>query len=354
MKKIGICIKSLEIGGAERLLTDIIKIISKTNKYKIKLLTEKENLASSYYQEIKDKIEYRYLLNNRENSYSGIFSKLIKSLMKQHRFKKFEKDLDIIIDFLDADFFKYIKKVKNKKKITWLHSDYNFLKQRKKVDRKLDSYDEIITITKESFKEIKKLYPQKVVKQIYNVIDFERIEKKKYESIDIKEKYFLTVCRLNESEKDVSTLIEAFSKYTGTEKLYIIGDGKDKKNLEKKVKVKGLEEKVRFLGKKNNPYSYMKNAELFILSSKVEGFGIVLAEALFSGTKVISSDCKTGPREILLDGKIGELFLVGDSNDLLEKINIAKNKEYDKKEIEDSLKRFEKDNFIKKIERELV
>lgn len=348
MKKIGFCINSLEMGGAEKLLVDIINTLSETKEYEIFLLTKVKS-NSYFYNKIKDKVKYFYLLEKEETN--NILSRLKNSMMKRMQFKKFAEDLDIIIDFLDCDFYKYIKKVKNKKRIAWLHLSYRELQKRKKIEKKIYYYDKVIVIADDMEKEIKTETENLNIYKIYNLIDFSMIDKKLEENREKlpKERYFLTVCRLNEEQKDVTTLINAFSLYKGNEKLLIIGDGEDRKKLEKLCKEKKLENKIKFLGTFSNPYIFMKCAECFILSSKTEGFGLVIVEALYCGTKVISSNCPVGPREILLDGEIGELFKVGDEKELLDKLNNISQKEYDKNLIEQSLKRYSKEEFIKKF-----
>jgi len=348
VKKIGFCIDSLEMGGAENLLVDIIMELSKY--YELSLLTKYK--SNSYlYNKVKNKVDYYYLQD-------GVikicwWNKLFLSIDKRIKFKKFEKDLDIIIDFLDGDFHKYIKKVKSKKKIIWLHLNYLDLVSKKRIQDKIYDYDKIIVICNEMKKQLlaKSIDIMKIHK-IYNFVDFDRInlllnEKNNYK--EIQGDYFLTVCRLNEEQKDVETLLKAFSKYDGDERLIIIGDGPDRKKLEKLSTQLKIDKKVVFLGEINNPYVYMQHAKLFILSSKSEGFGLVLVEALYCGAKVISSNCLVGPKEILLDAEIGELFEVGNSVDLLRKINIALEKKYDYEQIKKSLERFDKKEFIKNI-----
>lgn len=354
MKTLGICINSLEIGGAERLIIDIINLLLGTNKYKIKLLTYEES-KSILMKELDSKVEYSYLLKNKRDKRNIFLFKLKNSIQKKIMFKKFTKNMDIIIDFLDADFYKFLKKDKKIEKITWLHSSYESLLSRKKIEKKLNIYQKTIVITKEMFEELKNKDNINKLVQIYNMIDYERIEKKLKEKINLEEekllkgKYFLTVCRLNENEKDVKTLLNAYKIYEGEEKLYIIGEGESKNELVAFVKKNNLNKRVFFLGLKINPYIYMKNAEAFILSSKLEGFGLVIAEALYCGTKVISSNCNYGPKEILLDGEIGELFEIGDIEKLTKLLNEIKEKEYNKELIESSLKRFEKNKIIKLI-----
>ena len=110
------------------------------------------------------------------------------------------------------------------------------------------------------------------------------------------------------------------------EKLVIVGDGPHKNSLETLVKDLNVEKEVIFLGKRSNPYIWIKNSKLFILSSKYEGFPTVLIEALVLNIPTVSSNCLTGPKEILENGKYGKLFEV--SNELeLERVilNILKN-----------------------------
>lgn len=352
MRKIGFCIDSLEMGGAEKLLVDIVDLLSSTQKYEIYILTKNES-NSFLYNKIKDKIRYSYLISNKnENKYRklGKIGKFIASIVKSKNFKKFSSKVDIIIDFLDGDFCKYIKKEKRKEKIIWLHSNYTKLLTGKKIEKKMSYYDKILVITEEMYKNVKSIYQKSNIHNLYNMVDYEKISNFLKEKFDKKEDYFLTVCRLDESDKDVSSLIKAFSKYKGAEKLYIIGDGKDRTKMEELSYSLNCEERIVFLGTQNNPYKYMKNAKLFIFSSKSEGFGLVIAEALYCGAKVIASDCDYGPREILLNGEIGELFEVGNIEEVLSKIEIANKKEYSKIKIENSLKRFNKQEFLMNFE----
>ena len=348
MLKIGFCINSLETGGAEKLLVDIVNALYETKNYEIHILTKLKS-NSYFFNLIKDKIKYDFLLEKKSE---GFFSKTRDSIIKKIKFKKFSEKIDIIIDFLDGDFSSYIKNIKNKKKIVWLHSSYkNLLIRKRDIDEKLKYYDKILVISDDMEKELLEI--RKDLKNFYkvdNFVDYQEIDKKLNEDLkidfDFNQKYFLTVCRLNEEQKDVKTLIEAFSLYKGDEKLVIAGDGPDRKMLEDLCIEKKIKDKVIFLGMINNPFIFMKNSQAFILSSKVEGFGLVLIEALYCGTKVISSDCPTGPSQILLNGEAGELFEVSNVDQLLNKLEIIHNKEYNKAKIEETLKRYTRENFI--------
>ena len=110
--------------------------------------------------------------------------------------------------------------------------------------------------------------------------------------------------------------------------LLIIGDGSERKNIYKFIKDNDLENNVNLLGYKSNPWKYLSRSDLFVLSSIWEGFGNVIVESMILGVPVISSDCNSGPSEILVDGKYGDLFEIRDYNKLSELIL----KEYNSRE----------------------
>ena len=120
-------------------------------------------------------------------------------------------------------------------------------------------------------------------------------------------------------QKDFATLLKAFeivSLNRGNLKLLLFGEGKQRVMLEKMASDLGIAEKVRMPGYTRNPYHYMKRAALFVLTSRFEGFGNVVAEALACGCNVVSTNCKSGPSEILDGGKYGALAKVGDPEDI--------------------------------------
>jgi glycosyltransferase involved in cell wall biosynthesis len=123
----------------------------------------------------------------------------------------------------------------------------------------------------------------------------------------------LAVGRLTK-QKDFSTLIRAFSLVQQQYKarLMILGEGEERPLLNRLIQELGLENGVIMPGFVSNPYAYMSRAAVFVLSSAWEGLGIVLIEALAVGTPVVSTNCQSGPSEILDNGKYGRLIPVGD------------------------------------------
>jgi glycosyltransferase involved in cell wall biosynthesis len=134
----------------------------------------------------------------------------------------------------------------------------------------------------------------------------------------------LAVGRL-QIQKDYPTLIRAFAQVRQTQpvRLLILGEGSERPLLEALIKELGLEQDVSLPGFVMNPYAYMARAALFVLSSRWEGLPTVLIEALCCGTAVVSTDCPSGPREILSDGKYGQLTAVGDVDALARAIEMT-------------------------------
>lgn len=125
-----------------------------------------------------------------------------------------------------------------------------------------------------------------------------------------------------EAQKDFPNLIRAFAQVRAVQeaRLIILGWGPDREKLEALIKELNLEEYVDLPGYTQNPYAYMANASLFVLSSAWEGLPTVLIEAMALGTPVVSTDCESGPSEILANGKYGHLVPVSDTKALADAI----------------------------------
>ena len=123
-------------------------------------------------------------------------------------------------------------------------------------------------------------------------------------------------------QKDFATLIRAFALVKKEQKvrLVILGEGQLKNQLLTLVGQLNLENDVAILDFVENPYAYMAKSAVFVLSSGWEGFGNVVAEALAAGAPVVSTNCPSGPAEILDNGKYGELVAVGNSQGMAEAI----------------------------------
>ncbi len=124
----------------------------------------------------------------------------------------------------------------------------------------------------------------------------------------------LTAGRLVISQKDQPTLLRAFAEVLKSRpaRLVVLGEGPDLNKLTAFARELGIRAHVDFAGFRPNPFAYMSRAQVFVLSSVHEGLGVVLIQAMACGTPVVSTDCPSGPREILESGRWGHLVPVGD------------------------------------------
>ncbi|MBE9166063.1 glycosyltransferase [Pleurocapsales cyanobacterium LEGE 06147] len=201
--------------------------------------------------------------------------------------------------------------------------------------------DRIVTVSQKAAEELAQFtgLPVERIQSIYNpVINSELLEKAR---APLEHPWFLPqeppvilgVGKL-EAQKDFPTLILAFAwvRKVRAARLAILGWGPDQPKLQALIQELGLEEDVALLGYVDNPYAYMARAAVFVLSSAWEGLPTVLIEAMAVGTPVVSTDCSSGPAEILDNGKYGWLTPVGDSTALAKAILAAidsKHKEVD-------------------------
>ena len=375
MKKILFKSGSTMMGGLEKVQIEYINFLVKQEKYQIKIVIENDNgRDNSLEKYINSNVtylkDYNYILeikNLRENRKKSLWSRIKYNLAitkeKKYADNKFlqiykKYKPDIVIDF-DSSLTKIIDKLNSSKNLVWIHSSIkNWKKKKSKIDRFVDrisKYSKIICICKEMKEDLINLKNElkKKVDFLYNPIDFDRIKKLSNEDFSeedkklLKDKFLLSIARLDCVPKDFETLFKAYeiAKKNGYDgKLYIIGDGPDKDKVEKLKEANLYKEDILLLGRKENPYNWLKKADKLILSSRYEGFAIVLLEGLCLGKNVIASDCKTGPNEILANNR-GLLFKVGDYSTLAKYIISEKNKE----ELEFSLEEFERNRIFEKF-----
>ncbi len=131
----------------------------------------------------------------------------------------------------------------------------------------------------------------------------------------------ISVGRLEEP-KNFQFLIETFEivRQRKNCRLVIVGEGNDRSILESRIFLSPHFSDIQLLGNQINPYKYVRRAKVFVLSSLWEGLPTVVVEAMALGTPVVSTDCPSGPREILEDGRLGHLVPLGDVTALADSI----------------------------------
>ncbi len=374
MKKIRVafCLRDMQLGGVESVL---IRTLDKLQAYKnidISIIT---------YVNITEPIYREYFKTHPDIKCFSLYpckklgtklphfvvSRIILHILRDvYRFgrrtifgmRKF-KDFDVFIDYHDFGFYNEFKHIKNARKIAWFHSSVNVFVKRAFINQ-VNGYDKIVVLTDEFIDDLNSIYPNQNNKfiRIYNPIDIENIKALANQgTLNIDGDYFCAVSRLT-PDKDVKTLLDAFDMFWNENgkpnvKLVIVGDGNKKSEYQNYALHLTSSKNILFVGAQKNPFVYMKNAIANVLSSYGEGLPTVLIESGAVGTLNISSACKCGPREILLDGRGGLLFEPGNVNQLAKLFTDVYNKKVNIKPMikksSDALNRFDADEIIKQI-----
>ena len=181
--------------------------------------------------------------------------------------------------------------------------------------------DRIIAVSRGVADDLRTLVglPPELVTTVYNPVVDSELAKKAEAPID--HAWFvpgappviIAVGRLTE-QKDFPTLLQAFAQVRAQRqtRLLLLGEGRMRRELEALTRELGVDQDVSLPGFTSNPFAYMARAAVFVLSSTYEGLGNVLIEALACGCPVVSTDCPSGPAEILENGQYGRLVPVGD------------------------------------------
>lgn len=181
--------------------------------------------------------------------------------------------------------------------------------------------DKIICVSKGIEKELRECLnaPEEKILTIHNPVDFDLIDVQRnapvpHHWLQSKDHFvILTAGRLVKA-KDFETLLKAFAmlRKNCNAKLIIMGQGPEEANLRSLASDLGVTHEVDFVGFQQNPFAWMARCNLFVLSSIREGFPNALIQAMACNARVVSTDCRTGPDEILENGKWGMLAPVGD------------------------------------------
>lgn len=347
MKKVLFVINSLAIGGSEKSLVSLLSLID-YKKYNVDLLMFRHGGEFEKYipkeVNILSELEYYSYLGEEENN-TNITSRIkylfyrIKTsinlrknlkritpmhseqiLYKSHKtcLNSISEKYDIAIAYSQGVPTYYVaEKVNSDKKIAWINCDYATTMYDKEYDKSFYAkFHKIIVVSnsiRESIAKLDKMYKRRL-EVIFDIVDPKLIERMAGEEKVLQDKSYiniLTVARLVIDHKGYDLAIEAakllkINAYNF--KWFVIGDGPDKNKINQLILKNNLKENFILLGKKDNPYPYMKNCDIYVQPSKKEGFGLTVVEAKILKKPILCTNFNTA-KEIIkneYDGLIVE------------------------------------------------
>lgn len=366
---------SLNFGGAEKALINLFDTMD-YDAYEIDLLllSDEGKLLNIVNNKV-NIIGSDRITRNLYGKHCNVFFKLLKMMFtgsqylitknrayaNQLRWKKFYKKIiphlgtkyDVAVSFLQGDPLYYlVDKVSAKKKIAWVHNDYRMTQCDSTFDLKyFEQVNQVVTISNICLDILKEIFPTIPSMVLPNIVNSTSInsyaEGQPNEYVGVKSKKILTIGRLS-PQKGYDYLLEvaAYLKKNKYDfKWYIIGEGELKEQLLEDWRDKKLEDCVFFIGTRENPYPYIKNADVVVQTSRHEGKSIVLDEAKILNKLIVCTNYDT-VKDQLIDGKEGVISsfevkefansiieLLADDNKMQEIVNYLSSHEYGNEQV---------------------
>ncbi|MBO1623980.1 glycosyltransferase [Bacillus arachidis] len=358
-KNILFIMNNLNCGGAEKALISLLEVID-YSKYKVDLFLFKHegifiNKLPKEVTVLPEPINYKYFDMPIKKSFTelmkigdfktifsrGVLGYLAKTetngaIIEQKIWKYMSKSIgeineeyDVAIGFQEKNpIYFCVDKVKAKKKIGWIHTDYNKLG----IDYSKEKFyfgklDHIVTVSEELVNILKENFPEheKKIGCIHNIVSSRMIRKMSLEKVDFKEENdrsisLISVGRLAK-EKGLDISLEAFNiliKKGYDLTWYLIGEGNVREELERIIKEEKLEKRVKLLGVKENPYPYIKQADIYMQTSRYEGKSISIDEAKILAKPILITNFETANNHIRnnINGVIAEMTPMSVANHL--------------------------------------
>lgn len=308
MKKLLFSAVDMNVGGIENALLTLLNYIVEKD-YKITLVLEKKQGA--FLRDLDNRIK---IVEYTPSKNKNVFIRKIINLMKRICFMlKYKNRFDFSASFATySKVASFVARTSSSNNLLWGHADYLELYKgdKEKVkeffnDLHYDKFKKIVFVSKKACKSFLNLFPDMKDKVVFcnNLVDYKKIENLSNETIEEKKTTytFVNVGRHDELQKKLTRIIDA-AKMLKEDKLkfeiFFIGEGKDTKFYKELTEAYGLQEQIKFLGLKKNPYPYMKLADAIVLSSDYEGYPVVFLEALILNKPIITTDVSDAVEDI--------------------------------------------------------
>ena len=323
-KRLLFFINSLACGGAEKVLVNLLNSLDK--KYEIDLLVIQDGMNA---KDLGQNIRYRYIVTQG----NGVVNRLKKLLICHLPYALFSKwfikgEYDCEIACLEGFPTRIIASRKNKSnKIAIVHCNLTFemisglYKNPSKVYKEYAKFNHVVFVSESAKRIFENTYGKlDNAKVLQNIMDINHIKKlalqscpAKYQTTGVK---LISIGRL-EAVKGFERLFDIVlrleQKYHF--ELWVLGDGTQRKSLEDKIKERRIRS-IKMQGYQTNPYSFLRQADIYVCSSYTEGYSTVVKESLICGVPIVTTNCG-GMHEIIVDGKNG--YIVDNSDTALEK-----------------------------------
>jgi len=321
-KKIALIGYRLNRGGAERVMASLSNFFH-SKGLNVHIIIILDDIKYSHSGTVVN-------LGKLKNKHNGILNKVkrflyLKKYLKQQKF-------DFIIDFRFR-----IKPIQELIIAKWLYNTKTiYTVHSSKLENYMPAFSPlarliygksfcVISITNAMQNMIEQRHQLRNVKTINNPIDSEQIQKKVVDEINLDFEYIIGVGEYDTDIKQFDILITTYAKSILPKKethLVILGTGKNKDYLLSIARENNVERFVHLLGFKENPYKYISKAKFLVLTSKYEGFPMAIVESLACSTPVLSFDCPTGPREIIIHKENGLLVENQNTSKLIDSMNL--------------------------------
>jgi glycosyltransferase involved in cell wall biosynthesis len=352
--KVLFVLPSLMAGGAQRVVLNILKHIDR-DKFELYLLLIKKEDGYDYSMIPSD---VKVIDLNLSQARYAIFKiiKIIRELKPNIVFTSLSY-VNLLLSVIRGVFPNSIKFVARESNTV---SEYNKRDKYPKINdflykRFYKNFDLIITQAESMRDDLKENFfiDESKMKIIYNPVDFETIIKRSRED-EVKRlsgKVNLLAVGKLEEQKGYDMLLEIMSRVDDNYHLRIVGKGSKEGELKEMIKRLNLENRVEMVGFSNNPYAYMRAADLFLLPSRYEGLPNVVLEANTLGVPVIAFNSAGGTKEIVKDSVNGFLVEPFELDTFAKKIKEAKDYPFDKERIsKETIDRFSADVIVKEYE----
>lgn len=308
MNKLLFAAVDMNVGGIETALLTLLNYLA-DKEYKITLVLERKE--GSFLRDLDKKIN---VVEYRPNDSKNVLVRKMSNLMKRIGFiLKYKNRFDFAASFATySNMASFVARTASKNSALWGHADYlelfkNDVSKVKEFFENLhyNKFKKIIFVSQKGCETFTEIYPEMKEKVIHcnNIVNYEKIENLSNETIEeTKKTYtFVNVGRHDETQKKLTRIIEAAKMLKEDNidfEILFIGEGKDTEFYKKLAGAYKVQEQVKFLGVKKNPYPYMKLADSVVLSSDYEGYPVVFLESLILNKPIITTDVSDAMEDI--------------------------------------------------------